>query len=80
MTDVERQCCKKSRGAKQRKKSDCEEIEKAVLELAIERAGLGAVRMANELKRRGMTISPTEVRCVWLRHENVKKTTGSFGS
>jgi hypothetical protein len=52
-----------------------EEIEKAVVELAIEEPAWGQVRMANELKKRGMAISPAGVCCVWLRHdlENIKK-------
>jgi transposase InsO family protein len=44
-------------------------IEKAVVEMAIERPAWGQVRVSNELKKKGLSISPYGVRSVWLRHE-----------
>jgi transposase InsO family protein len=45
------------------------EIETAVVELAIEQPTWGQVRVANELKRRGLSVSPFGVRGVWQRHD-----------
>lgn len=46
-----------------------EHIEKAIVELAVDKPALGQVRVANELAKRGMPISAAGVRCVWLRHD-----------
>ena len=46
-----------------------EHIEEAVVALAIEKPAYGQVRVANELTQRGLFVSATGVRSVWLRHD-----------
>lgn len=51
------------------------EIEAEVVSMALEYPAYGQLRASNELRRRGVLISPGGVRCVWLRHglETFKK-------
>ena len=43
-------------------------IENAVLAYAIEQPAHGQVRVSNELRKRGIFVSPSGVRSIWLRH------------
>ena len=45
------------------------QIEQAIVELAIEQPAYGQVRIANELTQRGIFVSPSGVRSVWLRND-----------
>jgi len=44
------------------------EVEEAVVKYAIEYPAHGQIRCSNELKKRGIFISPGGVRNIWLRH------------
>ena len=46
-----------------------EEIETAVVAMAIEQPTFGRTRVANELKKRRLRVSPSGVRLIWLRHD-----------
>ena len=51
------------------------EIEAAILALSLEQPAFGQIRIANEIRQRGHSISPAGVRSVWQRHdlETMKK-------
>lgn len=46
-----------------------EHIEEAVIAIAIENPALGQARAANELTKRGILVSGSGVRSVWVRHD-----------
>ena len=45
------------------------EIEQMVVEMAYEQPAYGQLRVSNELKKKGILISPGGVRSIWLRHD-----------
>jgi transposase InsO family protein len=50
-------------------------IEKSVVDMAIAFPAYGQLRVANELKKQGLLVSPGGVRSIWMRHDlnNLKK-------
>jgi hypothetical protein len=45
------------------------DIEEAVVKMGFEQPAFGQVRASNELRKKGVFISPTGVRCVWQRND-----------
>jgi transposase InsO family protein len=45
------------------------EIEEAVVNMAFDQPAYGQLRVANELRKKGLFVSPTGVRSIWMRHD-----------
>jgi transposase InsO family protein len=45
------------------------EVEEAVVAMAVEQPAWGQTRASNELKKRGIEVSPFGVRSIWIRHD-----------
>ena len=59
----------KSRRKPNLKKRVDEQVEAAVLAYALEQPAHGQVRVSNELRKRGVFVSPSGVRSIWLRND-----------
>lgn len=46
-----------------------EEVENAVVEIASANPALGQLRVSNELRKKGICVSPAGVRSIWQRHD-----------
>jgi transposase InsO family protein len=44
-------------------------VESAAIQIAFDQPAFGQVRVSNELRKKGIFISPTGVRCVWQRND-----------
>jgi transposase len=58
----------KSRRKPNQKNRVDEQVEAAVLDYALEQPAHGQVRVSNELRKRGVFVSPSGVRSIWLRN------------
>jgi transposase InsO family protein len=58
-----------SRKKPNRKNRIEEDVEEAVVRMAFENPALGQLRVSNELKKKGIFVSPCGVRCAWQRHD-----------